>query len=46
MKNKYFYPLNTDNLRNKDLVEATKVLFSRQLTMSKVTKNFEDVFKK
>ena len=46
MKNKYFYPLTSDNLRNKDLVEATKVLFSRQLTMSKVTKNFEDVFKK
>jgi len=46
MKNKYFYPLSSDNLRNKDLVEATKVLFSRQLTMSKVTKNFEDVFKK
>ena len=46
MKNKYFYPLTSDNLRNKDLKAASKVLSSRQLTMSKVTKNFEDVFKK
>tara|TARA_Y100000590_G_scaffold363064_1_gene420533 strand:- start:4222 stop:5427 length:1206 start_codon:yes stop_codon:yes gene_type:complete len=46
MKNKYFYPLTSDNLRNKDLMAASKVLSSRQLTMSKVTRNFEDVFKK
>ena len=43
MKNKYFYPLSSDTLRNKDLVEANKVLFSKQLNMSKVTKIFEDV---
>ena len=46
MKSKYFYPLNSDNLRKQDLAKAIKVIFSRQITMSKVTKNFEDVFKK
>jgi len=46
MNSKYFYPLNSDNLRKQDLAKAIKVIFSRQITMSKVTKNFEDVFKK
>lgn len=46
MKSKYFYPLNSDNLRKQDLAKAIKVIFSRQITMSKVTKNFEDEFKK
>ena len=46
MNSKYFYPLNSDNLRKQDLAKAIKVIFSRQITMSKVTKNFEDEFKK
>tara|TARA_B100000686_G_C16782096_1_gene972663 strand:- start:1848 stop:3098 length:1251 start_codon:yes stop_codon:yes gene_type:complete len=45
-KNKFFYPLNHDNLRNKDLSEGIKVIFSRQLTMSNMTRKFEDTFKK
>ena len=45
-KSQYFYPLNSDNMRDQDLSEAIKVIFSRQLTMSKETKKFEDIFKK
>jgi len=46
LKNKFFYPLNHDNLRYQDLLEGVKVIFSRQLTMSSVTNKFENVFKK
>ena len=46
-KNKKFsYPLHEDALSKKDLIEGAKVLISRQLTMSKKTKEFEDYFKK
>ena len=45
-KSQYFYPLNSDNMRDQDLSEAIKVIFSRQLTMSKETRKFEDIFKK
>ena len=45
-KSQYFYPLNSDNMRDQDLSEAIKVIFSRQLTMSRETKKFEDIFKK
>ena len=33
-------------MRDQDLSEAIKVIFSRQLTMSRETKKFEDIFKK
>ena len=34
---KFSYPLHEDSLSKEDLLEATKVLISRQLTMSKKT---------
>ena len=43
---KFFYPLHEDALNNYDLLAATKVLISRQLTMSKKTIEFENYFKK
>ena len=43
---KFFYPLHEDALNNYDLLAATKVLISRQLTMSKKTIEFESYFKK
>ena len=43
---KFFYPLHQDALNNYDLLAATKVLISRQLTMSKKTIEFENYFKK
>tara|TARA_B100001093_G_scaffold490896_1_gene530405 strand:+ start:110 stop:1336 length:1227 start_codon:yes stop_codon:yes gene_type:complete len=43
---KFNYPLNEDTLSKEDLLEAVKVLISRQLTMSKRTIKFEDYFKK
>ena len=43
---KFFYPLHQDALNNYDLLAATKVLISRQLTMSKKTIEFESYFKK
>ena len=43
-KNKYFYPLNSENLRNRDLAQGIKVIFSKQITMSNVTNKFENIF--
>ena len=45
-KNKHFYPLNSENLRNRDLAQGIKVIFSKQITMSNVTNKFENIFKK
>ena len=42
----FHYPLHEDALSKEDLVEGFKVLASRQLTMSKKTKEFEEYFKK
>ena len=42
----FFYPLHEDALNNYDLLAATNVLISRQLTMSKKTIEFENYFKK
>ena len=42
-KNKYFYPLNSENLRNQDLAQGIKVIFSKQITMSNVTNKFENI---
>ena len=43
---RFYYPLHEDALSNYDLLAATKVLISRQLTMSKKTIEFENYFKK
>ena len=40
------YPLLDSAFTNKDLNEGIKVLKSKQLTMSKITKNFEKKFAK
>ena len=42
----FHYPLHEDALSKEDLVEGFKVLASRQLTMSKKTREFEEYFKK
>jgi CDP-4-dehydro-6-deoxyglucose reductase, E1 len=45
-QHKFSYPLHEDALSDLDLYEASKVLISRQLTMSNKTKEFENYFKK
>ena len=45
--NKLFnYPLLSDGYSNKDISEGVKVLKSKQITMSKITKKFEKYFAK
>ena len=44
--NRFHYPLHENALSKDDLAEGFKVLQSRQLTMSKKTKQFEEYFKK
>lgn len=47
VKNNIFqYPLHEDALSKEDLAEGFKVLVSRQLTMSRKTREFEEYFKK
>ncbi len=46
MKKKIYYPLLEDAFSKKDIELGIKVLKSRQLTMSKLTKNFEKRFAK
>ena len=41
---KYFHPLVKNPYSIDDINEAKKILDSRQITMSKVTKNFENFF--
>jgi len=43
---KFSYPLHEDALSKEDLIEGAKVLISRQLTMSKKTREFENYFQK
>jgi CDP-6-deoxy-D-xylo-4-hexulose-3-dehydrase len=45
-KSKYCFPLKDFTFRNKDLIEGIKVIFSKNVTMSKVTKKFEKIFSK
>ena len=45
-KNKYFYPLKDNSLRNSDLMEGIKVILSKNVTMMKRTLNFENLFRK
>ena len=44
MKKKYFYPLSEDGITNQDISIANKVLKSKQITMSRYTREFEKEF--
>jgi len=46
MKKNYYYPLLSDAFNAKDISEGVKVLKSRFITMSKITKKFESTFAK
>jgi len=45
-RSKYLFPIKDSTFRNKDLIEGIKVIFSKEVTMSKVTKKFEKIFSK
>ena len=45
-RKKLFYPLLEDAFNRKDINLAIKVIKSKQLTMSKITNNFEKEFSK
>ena len=45
-RSKYLFPLKDSTFRNKDLIEGINVIFSGDVTMSKVTKRFEKAFSK
>ena len=45
-RTKHLFPLKDSTFRNKDLIEGIKVIFSKDVTMSKVTKKFEKTFSK
>ena len=40
------YPLSADSFSDDDLIEGIKIILSKRLTMSKVTKKFEEEFAK
>ena len=46
LKNNFNYPLLADGYSSEDISVAIKVLKSKRLTMGKMTKNFENTFKK
>ena len=43
-RSKHLFPLKDSTFRNKDLIEGIKVILSKDVTMSKITKKFEKVF--
>jgi CDP-6-deoxy-D-xylo-4-hexulose-3-dehydrase len=45
-RSKHLFPLKDSTFRNKDLIEGIKVILSKDVTMSKVTKKFEKIFSK
>jgi len=45
-RSKHLFPLKDSTFRNKDLIEGIKVILSKDVTMSKVTKKFEKTFSK
>ena len=45
-RTKNLFPLKDSTFRNKDLIEGIKVILSKNVTMSKVTKKFEKIFSK
>jgi len=45
-RSKYLFPIKDSTFRNKDLIEGIKIIISKDVTMSKVTKKFEKTFSK
>ena len=45
-RTRHLFPIKDSTFRNKDLIEGIKVIFSKDVTMSKVTKEFEKTFSK
>ena len=45
-RSKHLFPLKDSTFRNKDLIEGIKIILSKNVTMSKITKKFEKVFSK
>ena len=45
-RTRHLFPIKDSTFRNKDLIEGIKVIFSKDVTMSKVTKKFEKTFSK
>ena len=45
-RTRHLFPIKDSTFRNKDLIEGIKVIFSKEVTMSKVTKEFEKTFSK
>jgi len=45
-RSRHLFPLKDSTFRNRDLIEGIKVIFSKDVTMSKVTKKFEREFSK
>jgi len=45
-RSKHLFPLKDSTFRNQDLIEGIKVIFSKDVTMSAVTKKFERAFSK
>ena len=45
-RSKHLFPIKDSTFRNKDLIEGIKVIISKNVTMSKVTKKFEKTFSK
>ena len=45
-RSKHLFPLKDSTFRNKDLIKGIKVILSKNVTMSKVTKKFEKEFSK
>ena len=40
-RSRHLFPLKDSTFRNKDLIEGIKVILSKDVTMSKITKKFE-----
>jgi len=45
-RSRHLFPIKDSTFRNKDLIEGIKVIISKNVTMSKVTKKFEKTFSK
>ena len=45
-RTRHLFPIKDSTFRNKDLIEGIKVILSKDVTMSKVTKKFEKTFSK
>ena len=43
-RTRHAFPLKDSTFRNKDLIEGIKVILTKDLTMSKITKKFEKIF--